>query len=172
MQGDYDRDPRTARSILEDRRYAEFEIDAIRRQIDKEFVSPVRVGSGLPAREKVPGKDEWIVRPRGTNNAIGAALQHVDGYTEALERVIFERRGLMQLAEDVLMHVKDTIDRTILRYYYCQAMSDDEIAPLLNYDRRSICRRRNESMDALEIEWAKVVHNIHNCPRTSTQPVV
>lgn len=175
MQPDYNRDPRTVREILEDRRYAELEIDAVKRQIDKAYVSAIHIGSGWPSREKVPGSaryidleidgakvrakvpgtEEWAVRPRGTNNQIGAALQHADGYTEALERVMLERQGLLELAERVLSCVPDTIDRTILRYYYCQAMNDAQIAEIMHFERRSICKRRNETVDDLEENWRK-----------------
>lgn len=144
-----------ARAMLESRRNAELEIEAVRRQIDRCYASPMSVGSGTPAREKVPGKDEYVLRPRGTNNQIGAALQHEDGYTEALQRLLDSKSELLETAESALAMLDDAVDRTILRYYYCQAMTDEQTAEIMHFERRSICKRRNEAVDELEERWQK-----------------
>lgn len=145
----------TARGMLEARRNAELEIEAVLRQIDRCYVSAISIGSGTPAREKVPGRDEYVLRPRGTNNKIGAALQHEDGYAEALQRLLDSKRELLETAETALAMIDDAVDRTILRYYYCQAMTDEQTAEIMHFERRSICKRRNETVDELEEKWRK-----------------
>ena len=143
------------RKILDDRRYAELEMDAIQRQIDKSCAGTLRgLRSSLPSREKVPGKEEWIYRLPGTNNPEGAALQHEEGYTEALLRLMDEKSGLCLLAEQIVASARLSIDRTILRYYYCQALTDEQVAEIVSSSRRAVCKRRNEAVDDLAEQWA------------------
>ncbi len=145
---------KSVRDMLDDRRNAEIEMEAIQRQIDRICVTNVRVGSGDIPREKVRGKDEWVIRPRGTNNPQGAALQHVDGYTEALLKRMEEKHELFLAAERVIASARLSIDRTILRYYYCQAMTDEAVAEVVHSSKQAVWKRRDETIKELEIQWA------------------
>ncbi len=141
-----------ARDVLERRRNLEMELEAIRRQMDK----IARVGgcrSSMPKVEKVKGKDEYIIAPRGTNNPEGAALQHEDGYEEALRRHADKNEALMLEAERIIGMVDDTTDRTILRNYYCLGMTLRRIAAVLHFDHTTVWKRWTEVLDELDASF-------------------
>jgi len=138
-----------ARDVLERRRNLELELEAIRRQMDK----LAQVGGcrgSMPKIEKVPGKNEYAYAPRGTNNPEGAEIQHLDGYEEALRRHVAKNEDIMIEAEVVIAEADDPIDRTILRYYYCEGMNDQRAANRMHFERSVVSRRRNSVLDELD----------------------
>lgn len=146
---------KSVRDMLDDRRNAEIEMEAIQREIDRASCRGLAsLGSSLPRIEKVHGKDEYVYALRGTNNPQGAALQHVDGYTEALLKRMEEKHELFLAAERVIASARLSIDRTILRYYYCQAMTDEAVAEVVHSSKQAVWKRRDETIKELEIQWA------------------
>jgi len=138
-----------ARDVLERRRNLELELEAIRRQMEK----IAQVGgcrSSMPKIEKVPGRDEYTITPRGTNNPEGAEIQHLDGYEEALRRHVAKNEDIMIEAEVVIAEADDPVDRTILRYYYCEGMNDQRAANRMHFERSVVSRRRNGVLDELD----------------------
>jgi len=138
-----------ARDTLEKRRNVEMELEAIRRQMDK-FAQIGECKSSMPKIEKVPGKDEYVFAPRGTNNAEGAAIQHRDGYEEALRKHAAKHEALMLEAERVIGMAEDATDRTILRDYYCLGMTLRRIAGLIHFDHTTVWKRWTEVLNDLD----------------------
>ena len=116
------------RETLDKRRNLEADILAIERQIERDMLdgAPGGYSSGWRV-EKVPGKDEYVLRVGRTNNPEGAAMQREDGYRERLEQLRREKLGLMDEVERIIAGLDDAVARAILRYYYCQAWTDDRI---------------------------------------------
>ena len=138
-----------ARETLEKRRNVEMELEAIRRQMDK-FAQIGECKSSMPKIEKVPGREEYVFAPRGTNNAEGAAIQHRDGYEEALRKHAAKHEALMLEAERVIGMAEDATDRTILRDYYCLGMTLRRIAGLMNFDHTTVWKRWTEVLNDLD----------------------
>lgn len=157
-----------ARETLEKRRNVEMELEAIRRQMDK-FAQIGECKGSVPKIEKVPGKDEYVFAPRGTNNAEGAAIQHRDGYEEALRKHAAKHEALMLEAERVIGMAEDATDRTILRDYYCLGMTLRRIAGVIHFDHTAVWRRWNAVLDDLD---AKLQQNATDCNGTQHENVV
>jgi len=147
------------REMLERRRNVELVQAALQRQIDRLCLSNVRTGTGDIPREKVPGKDEWVIRPRGTNNPEGAALQHFEGYTEAALKHLQENDALIQHVDVLITHVHDARDRAILIDFYCNGMRDTDIAREMHYDRTTVSKRREGAIFDLECMFHASPHN-------------
>ena len=157
-----------ARDVLERRRNLEMELEAIRRQMEK--IAQVGGCRGsMPRIEKVPGKDDYTYALRGTNNPQGAEIQHLDGYEEALRRHVAKNEDIMVEAEVVISQADDPIDRTILRYYYCDGMNDQRTANRMRFDRSVVSRRRNSILDELDV---KLHVFAQECTQQHTRPVV
>ena len=103
-----------------------------------------------PAREKVPGKDEYVFAPRGTNNPQGARVQREQHLWESVDRLESQYEQLYHDVNDLINQAYYGVDRTILRYYYCADLNDDEIAFRMNYSRSNVNKRRGLAIAELE----------------------
>jgi len=140
------------RQILDDRRTAQLEIRAIQKQIAD--CLPDGRPTGYPSArqpEKVKGKDEYVMPLPGTNDPMGTALENEDFYRATLDKLLANKQLLFLTVETIIASLSDGEARTILRYYYCQAWTDEAIAAELGRGGKTIWRKRNETLILLEI---------------------
>lgn len=143
------------REKLDARRTAEGEIVALRRQIERSQTEGAP--GGYPSTQspvKVPGKEEYIFQPSGTNNPQAMLLQQEDGYRQKLRQLLEEKQALLLEAEYIIAAHPDGKARVILRYYYCQAWTDERIAAEIESSAQSTNVRRNEAVNYLEENFA------------------
>ena len=141
----------TVRKLFESCRSAAYEVAAIERQLNNLMSSggPVAPSSSIP-REKVPGKDEYIIAPRGTNNPAAAREQKYTQCETLLQQKRNELKVLLVSFEQVLAIVDDGITRTILRDYYPNRRSDEQIAYDINMSRKTVNWIRRDIVKKLE----------------------
>jgi hypothetical protein len=72
-----------------------------------------------PAIEKVPGEDEYVFAPRGTNNPEGARQQQIDGHLEAQKNAPGGNNALIRDVDSLIMQLRDAKDQAIMIDYYC-----------------------------------------------------
>ncbi len=158
----------TPRKILEDRRTAAAEIVTLKKQIEDcgDIGEPRGIVSGRRP-EKVPGKDEYVVVDSATNHPQAMRGQQEDGYRQKLEALVRDKAWLFIAAEDIIETLDDGTARIILRNYFCLNQTDDQIALLLDRDRRSICDQRNKAVQWIERNYQKIFP-IHATTRHNT----
>ena len=111
----------TNKEVLIRYRYVQSEIDSIERTLDRIGT----IGGPSPLRSL-----ELTGMPRGTNNPEAAIMQRAD-YDEVVKKLIdrtTELRGLMMRFEVILERIEDDRERIILRDYYANCMTDEQIA--------------------------------------------
>ena len=140
----------TVREMLNGYRTALIEARAIKCQIERLEASRNGYSSSTAIhRIKVPGKDEYVVMPRG-NNPEAANNQAIEGCIEQLRlREEILSRSSMEL-EKLLDMLSDGSARAILRYYYGANYNDEWIAEEMMTVREVITRKRNWAINYLE----------------------
>ncbi len=140
----------SVREMLNSYRTALIEAKAIKCQIERlEMVRNSYSSTTAIRREKIPGRDEYIVPLRG-NNPEAARAQMIDGCIERLqEREEALNKSSMEL-ETLLGMLSDGNARAILRYYYGANCSDEWIAEEMMTAREVITRKRNWAINYLE----------------------
>ena len=140
----------TKRELLENYRSLVREIDLLEKQ--SAFLNQY-VGGPRPVRSIV-----LTGMPRGTNEPEAAMMQRAD-YDDAiyeLERKSEELRELLNEFNAILDAIEDPDDRNILRAYYALNWTDSQIGKLLNYDKSTIWRRRNQLMNGLSLQQVHI----------------
>lgn len=110
-------------------------------------------GASWPRAVKVPGEDRYTFMPRGTNCPGGAAEQHEAWEREAYLRYMAENDALISHADELIHEVRNATDRAILIDYYCNGMTDQEIARLQNMDRSTVGDHRNGAIRDLDEKY-------------------
>ena len=140
----------TKRELLENYRSLVREIDLLEKQ--SAFLNQY-VGGPRSVRSIV-----LTGMPRGTNEPEAAMMQRAD-YEDAiyeLERKSEELRELLTEFNVILDAIEDPDDRNILRAYYALNWTDSKIGELLNYDKSTIWRRRNQLMNGLSLQQVHI----------------
>ena len=140
----------TKRELLENYRSLVREIDLLEKQ--SAFLNQY-VGGPRSVRSIV-----LTGMPRGTNEPEAAMMQRAD-YEDAiyeLERKSEELRELLNEFNVILDAIEDPDDRNILRAYYALNWTDSKIGELLNYDKSTIWRRRNQLMNGLSLQQVHI----------------
>lgn len=144
---------RTAREILEERRTIERQIAVLEGQIARCLRKGLPAGYGTGKHvEKVPGKEEYVLPPSGTNNPEGAALQHAEYCEEMIEKIRRDNAGVLCEAEKIIDHYPECETKIILRRYYLSAETDRIISITLGYERSTVSKRRAAAVQALDSE--------------------
>lgn len=149
----------TVRELLNQCRTALTEITAIEHQIDRLMSTgaPSGGGGGGVQREKVKGKDEYILVGR-SNNPEAARAQAVDGYLAVLEHKKQCLEKLLDEMEHVLEALSDGKARAVLRLYYGVGWSDERIAEEMETSREAINRQRNAAINYLDAQKVTESH--------------
>ena len=102
----------------------------------------------------MPGGNEYIFAPRGTNNPAGARIQHADWHREEARRLREEiYQDLIQAASELILQARDGVDRSILDYYYCRLIQDDAIGDMIGYSRQNVNKHRLGAIEDLEMRY-------------------
>ena len=135
------------REMLEACRTAVIEIAAIERQIERvtNIGGPRQVGSSWPTIVKVPGRNEFDIQLPG-----GDCSAQEEGLREMLAERARTLESIMTTCEALIRQLEDGVARTILRYYYGVAWTDERIADELGMPRQSVNARRNAAIGYLE----------------------
>lgn len=106
-----------------------------------------------PAIEKVPDMDLYVFAPRGTNNPQGARVQREEFLWKSVDRLEEQHAQLYRDTSELIDQAYYGADRTILRYYYCAGLNDDEIAVRMHYSRSNVNKRRLLALKELEMRF-------------------
>lgn len=128
-----------AKELLAEWRYAVQEIAAIERQMSKISLSG-------PSSKGVILTD----MPRGTNDPMSAACQALDHYETLLDEVKQKNAAILEESERMLKSVDDILARVILRHYYGDDKTDEQISIILEKARETITRRRTMAENYLQ----------------------
>jgi hypothetical protein len=142
----------TVRELLSGCRTAVIEIAAIERQIEKVLPTggPKQYNGAWPTVAKVKGEECYAFAGRGTNDTEAARQQQVDGLMEMLRTKQSALEQMLVDFERLIEQLDDGTARTILRYYYVVAWTDERIADELELPRQSVNARRNAAVGYLE----------------------
>ena len=159
----------TAQEILQERRTVNDEMQAIHRQIERcqHGGEPAGYPKGS-SPEKVKGTGggedggEFVRMGIATNHPEAMRRQHEAGYRAALDRLLEDKREILLAAEELIERERDGRNRAILRYYYCNGLTDAEIGGLTGMDRETVCRKRIKSVRFLGKSVKKMGKNVKN----------
>ena len=143
----------SARDTLASCRTAVIEIAAIERQIERVAPTggPKQYGGAWPTVAKVRGEECYTFAGRGTNDTEAARQQQVDGLVQMLDERRARLESILTDFESLLRRLDDGTARTILRYYYGVAWTDERIAGELELTRAVVTKRRNSAVDYLDL---------------------
>ena len=147
----------TVLEILQARRTIHDEIQAISRQIERcqHTGKPAGYPTGA-SPEKVKGtggggsESEYVRMGISTNHPEAMHLQHEEGYRAALNRLMEGKRDILMAAEELIELERDGASRAILRYYYCNGLTDAEAGAVIGVGKETVCRKRKKSIRFLE----------------------
>ena len=137
--------------VLQECRLATLEERALSRQIDRLALIGGPRGVGGQAIE--PAGD------RKTNNATAGQLQKLEGLIETLTRKRDENIAIILRAERVIERIIQRKDRTLVRYYYVEGLSEYEIATELDMSQQWVNQRRNRIIDELATQKRKFTNS-------------
>lgn len=137
--------------VLQECRLATLEERALSRQIDRLALIGGPRGVGGQAIE--PAGD------RKTNNATAGQLQKLEGLIETLTRKRDENIAIILRAERVIERIIQRKDRTLVRYYYVEGLSEYEIATELDMSQQWVNQRRNRILDELATQKRKIANS-------------
>ena len=137
--------------VLQECRLATLEERALSRQIDRLALIGGPRGVGGQAIE--PAGD------RKTNNATAGQLQKLEGLIETLTRKRDENIAIILRAERVIERIIQRKDRTLIRYYYVEGLSEYEIATELDMSQQWVNQRRNRIIDELAAPKRKLANS-------------
>jgi len=124
--------------VLENYRSAMFEREAIERQIERIHLE------GGPTELHGIGNGG-----RGTNDPTAAAVQRWDGLEERLTAQVVTLIGLAERFWQIVDGLETGKERTIIVEYYANGKSDQQIADMLEKDRRTAFRVRHAILERL-----------------------
>ena len=127
--------------VLQECRLATMEERALSRQIDRLVMIGGPRGVGGQAIE--PAGD------RKTNNATAGQLQRLEGLIETLTRKRDENISIILQAERVIERIIQRQDRTLIRYYYVEGLSEYDIATEMGRSQQWANKRRNRILEEL-----------------------
>ena len=87
---------------------------------------------------------------RGTNHRTAAALQQWDGLEEQYQRVQQMLEGMEPRFQQLLENAWGLRERTILRQYYAQGQTDEQIAECLGISGRHVSRLRHQMIERMD----------------------
>ena len=133
----------TNKEVLINYRYLQQEIEAIERTLDKIGI----VGGPRPVRAV-----QLTGMPRGTNDPEAAMLQRAD-YEKIIQHLTdrtAELNGLMMRFELIYDRIKEPRARIIIRDYYANCLTDEQIAENMGLSQTTVNDIRNKTIDNLD----------------------
>jgi len=152
----------TVLEILQARRTVHDEIQAISRQIEscQHTGKPTGYPTGIsPEKVKDTGgegsESEYVRLAIATNHPEAMRGQHEAGYRAALDRLMEGKRDILMAAEELIELERDGVSRAILRYYYCNGLTDAEAGAVIGMGKETVCRKRKKSVRFFEKDAKK-----------------